>query len=332
MTTEAGSLRWEEDEALLSAPDFQTAQPLLSLVPTAPETETIVSHPVELARIKRVRTNEGLFVQLVAEHQRLIRGIARQYFLAGGEAQDLEQEALIGFYKAVRDYNGSSPFNSFAELCIRRQTITAIKTATRSKHGVLNNAVSFEHAPGEEDDDLTLGNIIPAKEPTIQETIESSDELRRLVDLIKMDLTELEFDVLRLYLSDYSYADMATQLGVNQKSVDNAFSRVKRKILGHEERRQKEVNEELATAGLRYKARQDWRDSGDMFVGFEKGSKVEKAGQPVELQVGNTEALKPESRLVDPLAVALQALAKLREAGLPTTSVSYRNYLLSQPA
>ena len=181
--------------------------------------------------------------QLIRRYTGFVRLKASSYFLAGGDSEDLIQEGLIGLYKAVRDYrtDKETSFRSFAELCVTRQIITAIKTATRFKHAPLNTYVSFSHTPAgqESDGDCTLGDALPGPgvdEPSV--CVISTEELQSLVFCLGTGLSELESDSLRLYLEGSSYEEMAEELGCDTKTIDNALQRVKRKILQHQTTRQ----------------------------------------------------------------------------------------------
>src|SRR4051812_7465190 len=171
-----------------------------------------------------------------------VRLKASSYFLAGGDSEDLIQEGLIGLYKAVRDFSPAlSSFRSFAELCVTRQIITAIKTATRFKHSPLNTYVSFSHTPAGQDGEgeCTLGDALPG--PAVHEpplVVISTEELQSLVFSLGTGLSPLESDALRLYLEGSSYEDMAEELGCDTKTIDNALQRVKRKILAHQKGRE----------------------------------------------------------------------------------------------
>ena len=179
---------------------------------------------------------------LIRRYTGFVRLKASSYFLAGGEADDLIQEGLIGLYKAVRDFRSDkdTSFRSFAELCITRQIITAIKTATRFKHSPLNSYVSFSQAPaGQEEGECTLGDALPGPgidDPAI--CVISTEELQSLVFCLGTGLSPLESDALRLYLEGRSYEEMAEDLGCDTKTIDNALQRVKRKILIHQQGRQ----------------------------------------------------------------------------------------------
>src|ERR1041385_2032246 len=139
---------------------------------------------------------------LIRRYTGFVRLKASSYFLAGGESDDLIQEGLIGLYKAVRDFrpDKETSFRSFAELCVTRQIITAIKTATRFKHAPLNTYVSFSHTPaGQEGDDCTLGDALPGpavNDPSVR--VISTQELESLVGCLSTTLSPLEADALRL--------------------------------------------------------------------------------------------------------------------------------------
>jgi RNA polymerase sporulation-specific sigma factor len=180
---------------------------------------------------------------LIRRYTGFVRLKASSYFLAGGDSEDLIQEGLIGLYKAVRDFRSDkeTSFRSFAELCITRQIITAIKTATRFKHAPLNTYVSFSQTPAgqESEGDCTLGDALPGPlvdEPSI--CVISTEELQSLVFCLGTGLSKLEADALRLYLEGCSYEEMAQELDVDTKTIDNALQRVKRKILQHQAGRQ----------------------------------------------------------------------------------------------
>ncbi|TML31731.1 MAG: RNA polymerase sporulation sigma factor SigH [Actinobacteria bacterium] len=180
--------------------------------------------------------------ELIRRYQGFVRLKASSYFLAGGDSEDLIQEGLIGLYKAVRDFSPElSSFRSFAELCVTRQIITAIKTATRFKHAPLNTYVSFSHTPAgqESEADCTLGDALPG--PSVDDPsvcVISTEELQSLVFALGTGLSKLEADALKLYLEGESYETMAERLGCDTKTIDNALQRVKRKVLSHQQSRQ----------------------------------------------------------------------------------------------
>jgi RNA polymerase sporulation-specific sigma factor len=171
---------------------------------------------------------------LIERYRRFARAKGRGYFLVGGDAEDVEQEALIGLYKAIRDYQveRQASFRAFAELCITRQIITAIKTATRQKHQALNQYVSISSVRGGDDPGertveelLDYHNIADPADQVVSN--ERMDAMRTaMVDM----LSGLEVEVLRLYVSGKSYQEIGDQLGRHVKSIDNALQRIKRKV------------------------------------------------------------------------------------------------------
>jgi RNA polymerase sporulation-specific sigma factor len=211
----------------------------------APQTQTKPQRELEdLRLVVRCRNgDDGALDQLIRRYTGFVRLKASSYFLAGGESDDLVQEGLIGLYKAVRDFrpDKETSFRSFAELCITRQIITAIKTATRFKHAPLNTYVSFSHTPAGQDSDseCTLGDALPG--PSVNDPsvcVISTQELQSLVFCLGTGLSRLESDALRLYLEGNSYEEMAAELGCDTKTIDNALQRVKRKVLTHQRSRQ----------------------------------------------------------------------------------------------
>jgi RNA polymerase sporulation-specific sigma factor len=197
----------------------------------------------DLQLVMRARNGDGNALDaLIRRYHGFVRLKASSYFLAGGDAEDLIQEGLIGLYKAVRDFSPEkSSFRSFAELCVTRQIITAIKTATRFKHAPLNTYVSFSHTPAgqESEADCTLGDALPG--PSVDDPsvcVISTEELQSLVFTLGTGLSKLEADALKLYLEGESYETMAERLGCDTKTIDNALQRVKRKVLAHQQSRQ----------------------------------------------------------------------------------------------
>jgi len=178
---------------------------------------------------------------VLSRYHGFVRLKANSYFLAGGDGDDLIQEGYIGLYKAIRDYEygHATTFRSFAELCVTRQIITAIKTASRQKHLPLNTYVSFSHSPsGSEGDGRTLADVIPsgrASDP-VQQVI-SSEEVDSLTSCLLRLLSPLESQVLKYYLEGNSYEVIAEHIGHDTKTVDNALQRIKRKVTIHLESR-----------------------------------------------------------------------------------------------
>jgi RNA polymerase sporulation-specific sigma factor len=176
--------------------------------------------------------------KIVRRYYGFVRLKASSYFLIGGDADDLIQEGLVGLYKAVRDFrtDRESSFRNFAELCITRQIITAVKTSTRNKHTPLNEYVSFSQTPAASggEGDATLDEMLPgsAVHDPVNQVI-SSEELHSLVGCLSSVLSELESSVLSLYLDGHSYEAVAERLDCDTKTVDNALQRVKRKVGAH---------------------------------------------------------------------------------------------------
>jgi RNA polymerase sporulation-specific sigma factor len=175
--------------------------------------------------------------RLLRRYQGFVRLKASSYFLIGGDPDDLLQEGLVGLYKAVRDFRSDreSSFRNFAELCITRQIITAVKTATRNKHTPLNQYLSFSQTPaGAGDGESTLEEVLPGPQTgdPVNQVI-STEELQSLVACLTSVLSELESSVLSLYLDGHSYEAIAERLGCDTKTVDNALQRVKRKVGAH---------------------------------------------------------------------------------------------------
>jgi RNA polymerase sporulation-specific sigma factor len=198
----------------------------------------------DLQLVLRARNGDGAAMEvLIRRYTGFVRLKASSYFLAGGDSEDLLQEGLIGLYKAVRDFRSDkeTSFRSFAELCVTRQIITAIKTATRFKHAPLNTYVSFSHTPAgqESEGECSLGDALPG--PSVDEPpvcVISTEELQSLVFTLGTGLSRLESEALRLYLEGCSYEEMAGELGCDTKTIDNALQRVKRKVLAHQKTRQ----------------------------------------------------------------------------------------------
>jgi len=181
------------------------------------------------------------FDRLVKRYHGFVRLKASSYFLVGGDSDDLIQEGLVGLYKAIRDYRSDreSSFRNFAELCITRQIITAVKTATRNKHTPLNQYVSFSaSSPSSTGDEPTLDETLPgplSRDPIYQAI--STEELRSLVGCLSTVLSDLESSVLSFYLDGNPYEWIAERLDCDAKTVDNALQRVKRKVGAHLEGR-----------------------------------------------------------------------------------------------
>lgn len=192
---------------------------------------------VEFAR----EGDNGALEFLINKYKNFVRAKARCYFLVGADREDIIQEGMIGLYKAIRDFRTDklSSFRAFAELCITRQIITAIKTATRQKHIPLNSYVSLNKPVYEEDSDRTLLDIISSsKVADPEEMIISREEYYDIEEKMGEILSSLEWKVLMSYLEGKSYQEIAEDLKRHVKSIDNALQRVKRKLERYLEKRE----------------------------------------------------------------------------------------------
>ncbi|RWZ52139.1 RNA polymerase sporulation sigma factor SigH [Halobacillus fulvus] len=170
---------------------------------------------------------------LINKYKNFVRAKARTYFLIGADREDIVQEGMIGLYKAIRDYREGklSSFKAFAELCVTRQIITAIKTATRQKHIPLNSYVSLDKPIYDEESDRTLLDVIAgSKAIDPQELIVNKEKFFDMEERISELLSDLEKKVLALYLDGRSYQEISVELDRHVKSIDNALQRVKRKL------------------------------------------------------------------------------------------------------
>ena len=184
---------------------------------------------VEEAKIGNKRAQEFI----ISKYENFVKNKAKSYFLIGADKEDIYQEGMIGLYKAIRDFNGekSTSFKAFAELCITRQIITAIKTATRQKHIPLNTYISLNKPVSEEESDRTLLDIISSIRITNPEELIIGQEQKEFIEEeINKVLSDLEIQVLQSYLEGKSYQEIACDLDRHSKSIDNALQRVKKKL------------------------------------------------------------------------------------------------------
>jgi RNA polymerase sporulation-specific sigma factor len=188
---------------------------------------------------KQARQGSDVAIEtLLNRYRHYARAKARTYFLAGADKEDIVQEGMIGLYKAIRDFRAdrNSAFRAFAELCITRQIITAIKTATRQKHIPLNSYVSLNKPTGGDDDDdgRSLGDVlisVDVGDPA--DLVISAEEIAAIKESMGKVLSDLETEVLQLYMDGKSYQEIAGYLGRHVKSIDNALQRIKRKLEQH---------------------------------------------------------------------------------------------------
>lgn len=177
---------------------------------------------------------DGLALEyLLNKYKNFVRIKARSYFLVGADHEDIVQEGMIGLFKAVRDFNPEklTSFRAFAELCITRQIITAIKTATRQKHIPLNSYVSLNKPLFDDESDRTLLDVImEGKNTNPEDLLISQEDFVHIRDKMEEVLSPLEQQVLAAYLDGKSYQEIAGELNRHVKSIDNALQRVKRKL------------------------------------------------------------------------------------------------------
>lgn len=170
---------------------------------------------------------------LINKYEHFVKSKAKSYFLIGADKEDIYQEGMIGLYKAIRDFRADklSSFKAFAELCVTRQIITAIKTATRQKHIPLNTYVSLNKPIYEEDSERTLLDVLTGLKITDpEEVVISKEEMTHIETEMEKVLSDLEMEVLLSYLDGKSYQEIACDLDRHAKSIDNALQRVKRKL------------------------------------------------------------------------------------------------------
>ena len=180
---------------------------------------------------------------LLDKYKNFVRARARSYFLVGADHEDIVQEGMLGLYKSIRDYNPEkqTSFRAFAELCVKRQIITAIKTATRQKHVPLNSYVSLNKPLYGEESDRTLLDVIEGRVTNPEDLFISQEDVSHIQEQLGTTLSDLEQQALDAFLDGKSYQEIADMLGRHVKSIDNALQRVKRKLIHYlEEKRSAE--------------------------------------------------------------------------------------------
>jgi RNA polymerase sporulation-specific sigma factor len=191
----------------------------------------------ELVETVRNDGNERAIEMLLKRYRHYARAKARSYFLSGADKDDIVQEGMIGLYKAIRDYQASKniAFRAFAELCITRQIITAIKTATRQKHQPLNSYVSLSrgYATADDADRPLVDVLVTDHAPDPADVVISSEEMSVIRSSMGRVLSRFETQVMQLYVEGKSYQQIAEMLGKHSKSIDNALQRIKRKLAAH---------------------------------------------------------------------------------------------------
>lgn len=213
-------------------------------MPTISSTPAREATDEELAARARAGDEEAVEL-LLLRHRGLVRAQARVHFLVGADQDDLAQEAMIGLYLAVRAYDAGrgTSFRTFAELCVSRQVVSAIRSATRRKHGPLNDYVSLHRPVGTGDEgERTLAEVLPAPawaDPA--EQVAGAEGVTALRAHVDRTLSALEVEVLRLHEDGVGYRDIARQLQRGAKSVDNALQRIRRKVADHLVERELEI-------------------------------------------------------------------------------------------
>ncbi len=192
------------------------------------------TRPSDEQLIEQLRAGDADAERMLYErYKQTVRSRAHTYFLIGADHEDLVQEGMIGLYKAVCEYdpNKAASFHSFADLCITRQILTAIKRATRKKHGPLNTYVSLNQPKFERENDQTLFDTVQnLRVVDPEEQLIGREEYDRILSYLKENLSSMEQTVLGMYLNGFSYQQIAQKLDRTPKSIDNAIQRVKRKL------------------------------------------------------------------------------------------------------
>lgn len=181
--------------------------------------------------IKLIRNGDDIAQEYIIEkYKKLVKLSARTYFIIGADKEDIIQEGMIGLYKAIRDFKGNHVFYSFAELCIKRQIITAIKSATRQKHIPLNSSLSLNKVVSDENDERTYLELFADNLSNPEELFIGREDKNYIEDKLLTDLSKLEYKVLILYLKGNSYCEISDIINKDEKSIDNALQRIKKKV------------------------------------------------------------------------------------------------------
>ncbi len=170
---------------------------------------------------------------IIEKYKNFVKSRARTYFLIGADKEDIIQEGMIGLYKAIRDYDVSKPasFKGFAEICITRQIITAIKTATRQKHIPLNSYISLNKPAYDDESERMMIDMIAEKENfNPEEIMITREHFSSMIEKMSELLSKFEWRVMNLFLDGKSYSEIAKKLGKSEKSIDNALQRIKKKV------------------------------------------------------------------------------------------------------
>ena len=175
--------------------------------------------------------DENAVNELLSRYKSLINKISRSYFLVGGDIEDIIQEGMIGLYKAIMNYSGekNASFKTFASTCIKNQIQSAIRIASSEKNKVLSTALSIQDQNLDEDEE-EMEIILPSSIPSPDDKILEKENVEEIFKIIKSTLSELEQNVLMLYLKGYNYNEISSKMNISKKSIDNALSRIKNKL------------------------------------------------------------------------------------------------------
>lgn len=195
-------------------------------------------YPTDMRRVEEARHDPLRFEALAEQHESMIEAKTSHYFLLGGDQDDLRQEAMFGFFKSVQGYDGvSSSFKKFSELCVERQLVTAVKTATRLKHQALNGAASLDtpyKALEGYDGELFLGKTLADRDPLPEDLVVAKEEFWSLIDFAVSKLTTVEqASLTKVIMEGQDYETVASALNCSEKTVDNALQRARRKLKKH---------------------------------------------------------------------------------------------------
>ena len=245
----------DEEQAVPDELDIEESEAEEEPVEEETVQESIYDGYTDEELLAHIRDHEGAEAldYLINKYRNFVRSKARSYFLIGADREDIVQEGMIGFFKAIRDFRVDklSSFRAFAELCVTRQIITAIKTATRQKHIPLNSYVSLNKPIYDEDSDRTLLDVLSgARISNPEELVISREEFVDIENKMEEILSDLEWRVLMSYLDGKSYQEIAGDLHRQVKSIDNALQRVKRKLEKYMESRGEDLDIGTVYRGL----------------------------------------------------------------------------------
>lgn len=288
----------------------------------SPESAFVSGHKNDAADLELVRLakkgSQLHFEKLCRRYHGIINFVISGYYLPNGERQDLYQEGLIGLSKAVRDYNGSIPFFHFAKLCITRQVLTAVKMATYQKHTLLNRANSLYDQVSETDDTL-LHELVSGSSPESFDRVVTRERLQIVAEAVKR-LTPYEAVVLKRHVCGFSYQEIAQQLGVEPKSIDNALNRARSKVKTFLEAYDQGLSaKEMAGLTAKGKPRQKKTGPGHLVL-----TAISENGGRIEAGECKTAVAHVQSLVDLPDTSVANAIRNLRREGLISTVIQCR--------